>query len=94
MAVRVLRPDDWQGSDFVEVGSDVADLRRAIEEVEEWAYDRGFRRTAEEWLRRMTTDAGERLHLSVLYRVSAAELRDQERRSQAWMDRTLAQEAS
>ena len=72
MAVRVIRPDDWLQSDFVEVESDAVTNPDAVADIEEWADQNGFLRTREHWLQHVLSN-GRRVYRSVCYRPSRDE---------------------
>ncbi len=80
MAVRVVRPEDWEAADFVEVESDLADNLKALAEIDDWTLDHGFVRTNEDWLRRVVRDDGAKVRRAVCYRPSRDEIRTRDDR--------------
>jgi hypothetical protein len=70
-----IDPQDWEHASVVQLDSDAPDNMKALKEMEQWAYDHGFARTDEYWLRRAITDDNVRIFRGICYRLTRDEYR-------------------
>lgn len=65
-------PPNWKEMNLntVQVDSGAGDNVEAIREIDEWAYENGFARTTEYWLRRIRREDGSFVFRGFCYRVT------------------------
>ena len=68
MAIVKIDPAEWQNASVVQVESDAVNNIDALKEIENWAYQNGFARTTEYWLRHVRRD-GQLIFRGICYRV-------------------------
>ncbi len=89
MAIQRVDPAEWRDASTVQVESDAANNLEPLHEIEQWARDNGFARTAEYWLRQALTADGTRVFRGVCFRPDPGE-----RRAEAEIDRGVEERMS
>ena len=72
MAIVRIDPPEWQNANVLQIDSDAPNNQVAIMEMDQWAYEKGFARTNEYWLRRIRRN-GQTIFRSICYRVEEEE---------------------
>lgn len=72
MAIVRVDPAEWQNVNVLQLDSDASNNQAAMLEMEQWAYENGFARTNEYWLRRIRRD-GQTVFRGICYRVEEEE---------------------
>lgn len=83
-------PENWRqpGVNSVIVDSDGKSNRDALLEIEQWAFESGFARTTEYWLRPILRADGKRVFRGLCYRLTPEERNSAAERTRA-IDETL-----
>ncbi len=89
MAIVNIDPAEWQNASVVQIESDAPNNIDALKEIENWAYQNGFARTTEYWLRHVRRN-GKLIFRGICYRVDEED-RDSQREAQERIEANVKQ---
>ena len=72
MAIVRIDPAEWQNANVLQLDSNAPTNQAAMLEMDQWAYENGFARTNEYWLRRIRRD-NQMIFRGICYRVEEEE---------------------
>jgi hypothetical protein len=73
MAIIAIDPPNWQQFNVVQLDSDAARNEQAITEIDTWAFNHGFARVTEYFLRIILKADGKRVFRGICYRLTPEE---------------------